>query len=208
MNRVIRFLISANFFLNSAWGFLAPIFALFILENITLADPLEAAKVAGFASLTYWVTKSFVQIPTSRYNDRQHGEKDDFWFMTGGMVLTAFAPLGFLIASEPWHIYALQVIHAVGMAFYVPSWNAIFTRHIDKGREAFEWAMDSTWLGFGFGITGGVGGIVVGFFGFNVLFILASALTFVAVIMLLLIHHQVLPKDHLFTRSQFHKKLW
>ena len=206
INKVVRALIFADFFLNSAWGFLGPVFAIFIVARISIGHPLEAAKVAGFASLVYWIIKSLLQIPISKYFDRKHGERDDYWFMVLGLFLTGLSPFGFLVAFLPWHLYACQILHAIGMALFVPSWNAIFTRHIDKGKEAFEWAMDSTLLGLGAGIAGGLGGIIVGFFGFNIIFILVGGFSIFSSLFLLTVHKEVLPMDHIFSRSLFLKK--
>jgi len=200
INKVIKTLIISDFFFQYGWGLVSPVFAIFILENITLENPAEAAKVAGFAALSYWVAKSLLQIPIGRYLDRNHGEKDDFWFMFLGTFLTGFVPLGFLISSKPWHIYSFQVLHAVAMAMTVPSWSAIFTRHIDQGKEAFEWGTRSTVLGFGAGLAGALGGIMVAIFGFKTIFISVGVLTFVSALLLFIIHKEISPKDHILPR--------
>jgi len=200
INRVIKFLIVSDFFLSSAWGFLTPIFAIFILKDIVAGDIVKGVEIAGFSSLIYWVTKSFLQIPVGQYLDRIHGEKDDFWFMVLGLFLAGLAPFGFLISSLPWHIYAFQALHALGMALLVPSWNAIFTRHIDKERVAFGWGMDSTCMGLGAGITAGIGGIIAATFGFEIVLILVGVFTMISSFLLLLVHKDVLPRDHIFPR--------
>lgn len=197
INKVIRALIYADFFLNSGWGFLGPIFAIFIVEKITIGNPAQGAEIAGFAALAYWITKSFLQVPFSRYFDRTHGEKDDYWCMVFGLFLTGLTPFGFLFSFLPWHIYGLQILHAIGMALFVPSWNAIFTRHMDYGKVAYSWGMDSTFLGLGAGITGGIGGMMVAVFGFEVIFVLAGTFTMISSLLLLLIHKDVLPSDHI-----------
>ncbi len=194
-NKIIKILITSDFILNLGWGLVSPILAIFIVENITSMGPLEAAKIAGFASLFYWITKSILQVPIGHYLDKNHGEKDDFWFMVIGTFLAAFVPIGYLFSSAPWHIYLLQILHATGMSMAFPSWLAIFTRHIDKGREAFEWSMESTFLSAGAGIAGGLGGILVGIFGFNMIFILVSILNIISAILLIFIKKDVSFKD-------------
>lgn len=195
INKIIKVLITSDFFFNLGWGLLSPVFAIFILEKIATQSITEAAKVAGFAALFYWITKSILQVPIGHYLDKNHGEKDDFWFMVIGTFLAAFVPIGYLFSSVPWHIYLLQILHAAGMSMAFPSWLAIFTRHIDKGREAFEWSMETTSIGAGAGIAGGVGGIMASVFGFNVLFIFVSALTVLSVILLLFIKNDVFIRD-------------
>lgn len=191
INKITKILITSDFFLNLGWGLLSPIFALFVLERITVADPTKAAEVAGFAALFYWLSKSFVEIPIGRFLDKCDGEKDDFWFMVAGTFITALVPIGYLFSYLPWHIYFFQVIHAIGMAMTLPSWLAIFTRHIDKGKEAFEWSMETTSIGSGAGIAGGLGGIIASFFGFKMLFIFVSALTVFSAILLLFVKNNI-----------------
>lgn len=203
INKVIRFLIYSDLFLNSAWGLLGPVFAIFIVQNITVGNAAEGAKVAGFAALFYWIIKSILQIPLSKSFDKRTGERDDFWFMVFGLLIAGLSPFGFLISSLPWHIYLFQIVHAIGMAMFIPSWNAIFTRQIDKDKIAFEWGLDSTFAGFGLGITGAIGGLLAAFFGFKVIFILAGTLTIFSALLLLLIHKDILPRDHLFSKIPF-----
>jgi len=191
ISKIVKVLILSDLFLNLGWGLLSPIFALFILQNITIGNPEKAAEVAGLAALFYWISKSFIEIPIGRFLDKHDGEKDDFWFMLIGEVLITIVPIGYLLSSAPWHIYLFQVLHAVGMAMALPSWLAIFTRHIDKGKEAFEWSMETTSIGIGAGIAGGLGGILVATLGFNVLFFLVSGFNLFAALLLLLIKNNV-----------------
>ena len=191
ISKIIKVLITSDFFLNLGWGLLSPIFALFILERITLANPAKAAEVAGFAALAYWISKSLIEIPIGRFLDKHPGEKDDFWFMTIGLFVVSIVPIGYLFSTSPWHIYVFQIIHAVGMAMALPSWLAIFTRHIDKGKEAFEWSMETTSIGAGAGIAGGLGCIVASLFGFKILFIFVSGLTILAAFLLLFVKNNV-----------------
>ncbi|MEA3344219.1 MAG: MFS transporter [Patescibacteria group bacterium] len=197
MNKVIKFLIASDFFLFASWGLLSPIFAIFILKNVN-QDIAKAAEIAGFAALIYWITKSILQIPISRFLDRVHGEKDDYWFMILGLFVTGLVPFGFLVSSCAWHIYAFQVLSAIGMAFFYPSWCAIFTRHIDKNKAAFGWAMDSAFVGFGVGVTGGIGGVMASIWGFDAILIIVGAFSIFSAFILLLAHNHILPRDHAF----------
>lgn len=191
INKIIKILITSDFFLNLGWGLVGPVFAIFILQKITTDNMAEAARVAGFASLSYWAVKSVLQVPIGHFLDKTKGEKDDFWFMAIGTFIAGFIPIGYLFSTAPWHIYVLQMIYAVGMSMVFPPWLAIFTRHIDKDREALEWSLESTFLGAGAGIAGGVGGIIAGMFGFSIVFMLVSGLTFFSAILLLFIRKDI-----------------
>lgn len=180
--------------INSAWGLLSPVFAIFLLEKIAAGNVLEGTKIVGFATLFYWVTKSVLQIPVGSYLDKNHGEIDDFWFFIIGTTMTAFVPLGFLFAHLAWHIYALQIFHAIGMSMVIPSSYAIFIRHTDKGKEAYESGLDSTFLGLGAGVAGAIGGIIAGYIGFASIFLLTSLFNFIAVLFVFPVRGDMLPK--------------
>jgi MFS family permease len=191
INKIIKTLIISDFFLNLGWGFLSPVFALFILQRVASGDPMKAAEIAGFAALFYWISKSFFEIPIGRFLDKTDGERDDFWFMFCGILLISIVPIGFLFSSQPWHIYICQVVHAIGMAMALPSWLAIFTRHIDKGKEAFEWSIETTSINMGAGIAGGLGGVIASILGFKALFIFVSVFTVLAAFLYLVIKNNV-----------------
>jgi hypothetical protein len=193
-NKVVKFLVASDFFLNLGWGLLSPVFALFILQKITIGDPLKAAEVAGLSALFYWIPKSLFQIPIGILLDKKHGERDDLRFMIIGTLLASIVPIGYIFSYEPWHIYFWQVVHAIAMALAIPSWLAIFTRHVDKGKEAFEWSFESTSIGLGAGVAGGLGGIISGYLGFGMLFALMFGLNIISVILLLFIKKEVFVK--------------
>jgi len=147
-------------------GFVLPIFAIFISEHIEGGD----VRVAGFATSIYWITLSLVLIPFGKYLDKNHGEKDDLCFIIIGTILAAGAVFGLIFASLPWHIYLLQAVYAIGMGMNIPGYTAIFTRHIDKGKEASSWSARAAFIGIGAGIAGALGGTIAYYFGFRVLF--------------------------------------
>lgn len=195
INKVVRTIIYWDFFFNSAWGLLSPVFAIFLVQGVASGNAAKGAEIAGFAALIFWVVKSLLQIPIGAYLDKNHGERDDFWFGVVGSFLSGIIPFGFIFAKLPEHIYLLQIGHAVAMSMIVPSLYAIFTRHIDKGKEAYEWSMDSTILGFGVGITGAVGGLIAAKFGFTSVFILVGILNLIAGFLLFAIKKNMSTKN-------------
>jgi len=193
-------MIASDIALLTGFGFIAPIFAIFIAQRITVGDMGEAARVAGFAAAVYFGTKSLFMIPFGKYLDKNHGEKDDLCFVIIGNILAAGAAFGYIFSSLPWHIYALGALYSLGMAMNIPGWTAIFTRHIDKGKEAFEWATRSTVIGIGTGISGALGGIIANALGFNVLFIGIGIFVLISALLPFLIYKDVYRKDHTLSR--------
>lgn len=166
INKVIKNLIYSDIFLLTGLGFISPIFAIFLSENIKGGN----VQVAGFAAASYLMVFSLAIIPIGKFLDKNHGEKDDLWFIIIGNILAAGAVLGYIYSEYPWHIYFLQGFYGLGMAMNMAGYTAIFTRHIDKEKEAYEWSVRGAWVGIGSGLAGAVGGWVAYHFGFKFLF--------------------------------------
>ncbi|MEF8846895.1 MAG: MFS transporter [Candidatus Paceibacterota bacterium] len=194
INKVIRTMIFSDLALLFGWGLVTPILAIFIVQNIKGGD----AQVAGIAVGIYWLVKSILQVPLANWLDKIEGEIDDYYALISGTLLASLVPLGFIFASLPWHMYALQGVHSLGMALAIPSWAAIFTRHIEDGKEALSWSLDSSALGVGTGVAGIIGGSLVEVVGFNSLFVGVSVLGLIATLILLLIRKDIIPKKHVF----------
>ncbi|MBL7155009.1 MAG: MFS transporter [Candidatus Portnoybacteria bacterium] len=191
VNKVIKILILSDVALIAGLGFVAPIFAVFLTNQIKGGN----LEVVGYAAAIYCIVRSLVVVPIGQYLDKNHGEKDDLWFIIIGNVLAALAVFGYLFSRLPWHIYLLQAVYALGMGMNIPGYTAIFTRHIDKGREAFGWSVRAALIGIGTGVTGALGGIVANRFGFNTLFIGVVIFILLSAFLPLLISKEMLPKD-------------
>ena len=192
INKVIKILIASDFLLQSGWGLIGPIFAIFLTKQIQGGS----VTMVGFIAATYWFTKSIAQPFIAHFLDVKRGEKDDFRFLVSGMYLANLIPLGYVFSTQPWHIFTLEFIRGFAMACVVPSWSAIFTRHIDQGREAFSWSIESTGIGFAAGFAGAFGGILAIILGFRTVFVLVSLFGLISSSILLLIRHQLFPRDH------------
>jgi MFS family permease len=201
INKVIKMLISSNVVFNFGWSLMLPFIAIFILQKISGDNVAESIKIVGFSELVFYATKSISQIPIGRYLDKNHGEKDDFWFMVIGTFITAFVPLGFLFSSYSWHIYIVQALSGFAAAMIFPSWSAVFTRHIDKGTEAIEWSTQSTSANIAVGIAGALGGIMAVTFGFYIIFIFASVFAFISGILLFTIKKEIFITNKKITRT-------
>lgn len=191
LSKVVRFFILSDLFLNFGFGLSGPVFAIFIVQNIKGGD----AWIAGLSAGIYWVTKALFQIPISLWLDKKKGEKDDYWFLVFGTFLAGFVPLGYIFISQPWQLYLLQGFLALTMAMAIPSWAAIFSRHLNHGREAFSWGLESSSLSFGAGIAGMIGGVVAKTLGFPILFVGVSIFNFVSGLILLLARKEISPRE-------------
>lgn len=190
-NRVILTMVVVDFFVNGALGTIAPFFAIFITQQISEGS----ATIVGFASAVYWLTKSIIQLPISRFLDKTDGERDEFWAFFGGYMVAAFIPVLYYFATQPWHLYLIQAIFGFAMAWAIPAWYSIFTRHIDKFRVSFEWSLFSVFaVGISSTLASVIGGILVDRFGFRIVFLIASVIMFASAIGILSIKNKVFTK--------------
>src|SRR3989344_4637282 len=190
INPVIRILVISDLFVLAGIGLFSPILAIFITQRIEGGD----AQVAGFASAIYFLMWVF-QIPVGKYLDRNHGDRDDFWFLVSGAFITSLVPFLYLFVSLPWHVYLLQALMGLGRAIDLPPWYALFTRRIDKSREGFDWSIENVSAGLGLAATGALGGTIAKWYGFEAVFIFAGVLSIVGSLILLTLHKYAYEKE-------------
>ncbi|MFH1088266.1 MAG: MFS transporter [Patescibacteria group bacterium] len=190
INKIIKYLILSDLVFYAGWGLFTPVFAIFIVEKIQGGNALTI----GIATAIYWILMSILRIPFGMFLDNQTGESDDYWFTFWGFLIAATVPFGFLHASLPWHLYALQAIYALGMAMNLAGWSAIFTRNIDAGKESTEWGLSATGYSLGTGIAGLIGGYLVNEFDFAPVLIGVGILGILGAILLLIIRKDIIGK--------------
>lgn len=191
INKVVKTLIYSDFLLQSGWGLIGPIFAIFLTNQIKGGS----LAIVGIVAAVFWITKSIIQPFVAHQMDKNHGEKDDLIYLIVGMYVANLIPLGYIFASQPWHIYVLEFIRAIAMAAVYPAWTAIFTRHVDKGREAFSWSLESSSLGIAAGIASVCGAWLASVYGFKNVFVLVSVFGLLSSSVLLLIRKSVFVRD-------------
>ena len=177
INHVIRTLILSDFYFNMGLGLFGPIFAIFITKQIAGGS----IEVVGFAAGITQLFKVILQIPIAKYLDKNHGEYDDFYSMILGGALISLSPFLYIFATETYHIYLIQALYGIGLAFLVPPWYAIFSRHLDKLHENIEWSFESVAIGIAAAASAAIGGIMANRFGFQTVFIIAGTLSFISI---------------------------
>lgn len=190
VGRVVKYFILVDLALLAGWGLIDPIFSIFIVEKIRGATLITV----GITAALYWLVKSVLQLPLANYLDQRKGEKDDFYALIAGLLIVSFAAFGLSMSHEVWQLYLAQLTKSVGFALYVASWPAMFSRHLDKDRVSFDWALDSTAVGVSAGITGFFGSIIASQFGFPAVFVLGAVFSAASALILLAVPDLVLPQ--------------
>ncbi len=190
VNRLIRFFVASDLLFWSGWGLITPVFAIFVIEKIAGATIVNV----GIASAIYWIAKALLQMPVALYLDKHEGERDDFHALVSGLILAGFAAISFVLVRSITGLYFVVFLQALAFGLYTPSWSAIFSRHLDKKNYAFDWSLDNTSIGIALGITAMIGSALAATFGFDVIFISASVLSFASAMLLLFVPDLILPE--------------
>ena len=179
INRVITYLIMADFFLISGWGLINPIFAVYVTGQIKGAG-IEAV---GLATTIYFLLKSGLQIPLANIMDKIKGEKDDFQMMVAGMIIMGIVPILYIFVRTVPQLFLVQALYGIGGALSYPSWLGLFTRHIDKNKEGWEWSLYYTTIDLSGAAAAAIGGYLAKYLGFQYLFLTISVLVFIGILL-------------------------
>ncbi len=200
VNMAIRVLLIFIFIFNVAAGLYIPIIAIYITQHIVGAT----VTVLGFSVAIYAIIKSIFQLPIARKLDSSKGETDDFKVLMIGIIMAIFYSVGFMFINTVFDFYVLQIFTGIADACTMAAYYAIFSHHIDKDSQGFEWSLFS--IG-GLTISAAIGGILGGYiaseYGFNVVFILAASFNVIAAILLVLLF----PYVKNFRQERYLKKL-
>lgn len=190
VNRIVKFFILSDLILWSGWGFIDPLFSIFVVEEIAGATLVSV----GILAAIYWIAKGFLQIPISIFLDKTDGERDDFYALILGLLVIGISAFSFALSKAIWQVYLIQFVRAIGFAFYIPAWSAILSRHLDKGHTAFEWALSSSTVSLGIGFAGMVGGSIATVAGFNFLFLFTGLMAILSATVLFFVPDLILPR--------------
>lgn len=192
LNRFTKYFVLTDFLMLTGWGFLGPVFALFVVNSGQIAG--ATVVTVGIATALYWVIKSIIQVPIANFLDKTDGEKDDFYALFFGLLIIGVAAFLYLAATKTWHIYTIHVIQAIGYSLYVPAWSGLFTRHLEKERSSLGWTLDNTIVGLSSGIAGLLGSIMVEYFGFQFIFIVVGLFSFAAAAVVMIAPSMLIPR--------------
>jgi MFS family permease len=169
INRTIQLLMVSDIFVLTGFGLIDPILAIYIKDGLVGGTVFSA----GLASTLFLLVKSLVQLPFSRNVDKMNDVARGRWLLLG-TILIATVPFIYIFSSSIAYIYLAQILHGAGSGLAYSAWLGIWSTHLDKGRESYEWSLYSTLVGIGTAISAFVGGFVAQFIGFHLTFALVG----------------------------------
>ena len=183
MNRARRILLFANAIANGSTALLGPIYAIYV-EKIG-GGILEVAGSYTVYCLAYGI----LMLVFGRWEDKF---KETEYFLAAGVIISAIGFAGYLTASNILHLVIIQGILGVAFALMTPAQDALYTKHLDRGKFGTEWG---TWEAV-FWITEGVGaflgGMIANFVGFQALFMVMMSISFLTGLYILFLPRKIL----------------
>lgn len=161
---------------SSLWllgeGMLGPLFAVF------------AAKIGGdvleisWAWATYLIITGIFSLIIGELSDG--GDKARV--MLFGYALNAVFTFGYLFVSTPLHLFIVQAGLGLASALATPTWNALYAEEENPKHSGFVWGIADGDFRFVTGIAILLGGAIVNYLSFQVLFIVMGSLQILATI--------------------------
>ncbi|MGH7432311.1 MAG: MFS transporter [Candidatus Methylomirabilales bacterium] len=172
INRVILFLIGIELLLASTFALAGPFIAVFITQGIKGGT----LTIVGITTTIFLITKSILQIFFSRAIDRISDEKSVAAIMSVGYAIVGLSPFILAFSTGVWSVFISSLVCGVGGALLYPTWNQLFTLHIDKEQAAFEWSMYDTAVGISGALAATLGGVLIDKVGFQYVFMAVGLL--------------------------------
>ncbi len=182
MHKKLWLLIFSDIFILSGFGLIAPIFAVFINNNLVGGSLIAA----GLATTIFLIVKSAVQLPLSKYFIDKHDHKASF--IVAGTFLIISVPFIYAAAKDVHTIFIAQAVYGLGTALAYPAWFSLFTMYMDKKHRGFEYTVYTTSIGVGTALAAFFGANIAAVLGFRTLFFVVGFISFLGFLFLIVLY--------------------
>lgn len=180
-NKIIDAFIISETFLWSAWNFITPIFAIFVIRHIKGGT----IEIAALAFSVYVITRVVFEIITGKFLTGK-SDRHKLILTVLGMMLMSVSYVGFSFTHSILALFIFYSLIGVGFGIGSPAKYALFTNHIDKEKATSEWSLYDAITLLGIAAATALGGFIASQYGFGTLFILASVINALGIIPYLL----------------------
>lgn len=177
INPIVKAYIISESLIWSAWNFVTPIAAIFVINNVTGGSIQSAAFGYSF----YLVSRVIIELIVGR-SLIGATDKKKFTYTVLGLFIITLSYLGFAFTSTLLILYLFYFLFGLGIGIAAPAKNSLFSVHLDKDKEASEWGVTDAAVLLSDAIAIIIGGFIATNFGFKPLFILASTINLLGII--------------------------
>jgi DHA1 family quinolone resistance protein-like MFS transporter len=200
MNKKLLLLIFSDILILGGFGLIAPIFAVFI-NNDLIGGSLVTA---GLATTIFLAVKCSIQLPLSKYFVDKHNHKARFLVI--GTSLIVLVPFIYIAAKSIYVIFIAQAIYGLGAALAYPAWFSLFTIYMDKKQRGFEYSIYTTSVGIGAALAAFFGAQIAELLGFRTLFFIVGFISFIGFLFLVALYRLEMKKARSNSRHPFNRK--
>lgn len=161
MNDHLKVLLLSSYVWFFGEGLLGPLYALFV-QSIG-GDILELTAAYSL----YMIAMGICSIYVGNVSDHRSMEH----MMMAGYVLNAAGTFGYLFVDSPARLFLVQLVLGCASALATPTWNSLFSIHLDRKRVGYAWGLSEGGPKIIIGMAILLGGLIVTRFGFAVLFL-------------------------------------
>lgn len=176
-NPFIKKFILAESLLWSSWNLMAPIFAVFVTQEVSGGDITAAATSIS----VYLIVRTGAEILSSKYVSTFSDQKKIKAIILG-YILISLSMVGFALSESILSIYLFWALSGFAFGISTPAKLTLFSNSLDKNKETVEWgAYDSITL-IAMAIATSIGGIIASSYGFRTLFFIAAGVCLLGII--------------------------
>jgi MFS family permease len=177
LNKIVEAFIISETFLWSAWNFVTPIFAIFVVNSIKGGN----IQTSAFAYSVCLIARVIFEIITGRYlNNRTDENRLRLTIL--GMGIMSVAYMGFAFSHTIPLLFLFYILIGIGFGIASPAKYSLFSEHIDKDKATTEWSLYDAVTLIGIASATALGGFIASIYGFTFLFVLASVVNLLGVV--------------------------
>lgn len=176
INPVVKSFIISETFLWSAWNFVTPIFAIFVVSNIEGGN----VQIAASAFSAYLIARVFSELASGRYLLKTN-DKTKFLVTIIGMFFISLSYVGFAFSRTILFLFIFYAVAGIGLGIASPAKNSLFSTHLDRNKEPSEWGIYDAATFIGMALAAALGGFIANQYGFSFLFLLASIINLLGI---------------------------
>jgi len=177
LNKIVEAFIISETFFWSAWNFVTPIFAIFVVTSIKGGN----VQIAASAFSICLIARVVLEIIAGKYLSNKT-DKNKLLLTILGMILMSIAYVGFAFSHSILLLFLFYILIGAGFGLASPGKYSLFTDNIDKEKATTEWSMYDAITLIGIALATALGGFIASLYGFTFLFILASIVNLLGIV--------------------------
>jgi MFS family permease len=177
LSNIVEAFIISETFLWSAWNFVTPIFAIFVVNSIKGGN-IQIAASAYSVSL---IARVIFEIITGKYLNNKT-DWNRLHLVILGMIVMSVAYLGFAFSHAIPLLFLFYILIGIGFGMASPAKYSLFTEHLDQDKATTQWSLYDAITLIGIASATALGGFIASLYGFTFLFILASIVNLLGIV--------------------------